>query len=194
MISNASFKRKLNRINDLFNNTNTFYIIVQRFIYRMRFCNCCKIIVQTKGGFTIEEEKTIEYNVEDNSFDTKEFKESCISSANRCNKYITIFKILESLCKLSNISCVTFIPLYINFIKINNNLIFILVSFFFIITFLDILCEWGKLCEKYATLKRNFLKLSIKIPTIDITCFNEILDEYESLVILFKNYELFSDK
>lgn len=116
----------------------------------------------------------------------KDFKELCIQSAMLCNRYIRIFTFLENLSKLSDIGCVSFLPLYEG-IGLDRSTIIALVVIFFTIIFLQIICDWGKLVEKYSKIKFDFLKLCMSKN-------EDRVDEYERLVISFRSSCLYSDR
>lgn len=134
----------------------------------------------TTGDFL--DMKDIETGVE---LSDKDFKELCIQSAMLCNNYIRIFTFLENLSKLSDIGCVSFLPLYEG-IGLNRATIIALVVVFFTIIFLQIICDWSKLVEKYSKIKYDFLKLCMSKNA-------DRIDEYERLVISFRSSSLYSD-
>lgn len=193
--------------------TNTSKLVLQRLIRKVKYLNPFSnskgddnIKLTRHNALTISEfrkyieelnEEKEDFNVPAGDFlelqeieagvelSDKDFKELCIQSAMLCNRYIRIFTFLENLSKLSDIGCVSFLPLYKG-IGLDRSTIIALVVIFFTIIFLQIICDWSKLVEKYSKIKFDFLKLCMSKN-------DDRVDEYERLVISFRSSCLYSD-
>lgn len=150
-----------------------------------------KIVVKRKDNFFIKnnELKDPEMNlikIEDiKELTDKNFKEICNESSNICTRYIRLFSLFENLSNIVFFLCGSLLPLY-DILDLTKNDIVILITIFFTIIFLQIVCGWGKLVEKYSKLACDFLALGLSKES------NRV-EKYESLVLEFKNGNLYSD-
>lgn len=135
--------------------------------------------IKAGGVFDIDEiENAIEIT-------DKEFKEECINACHVCHRYARIFLIAELITKFADMFMFIVIPLYSLF-EWSTVEIIIFLSILFPIVLLQIMCDWGKLLEKYARLYIEFKKL----------CNNknhDRIEKFQELVDSFKESWIYSD-
>ena len=199
-INSLKFRENLKEMNEV----NIFYLIFQRFNkfkYLYLLCNVEEFSKNNDG-----ENELIVFNRQPNlknfNFDKnfeideetlncveittdKEFKQACILAYRKCHKLARLFLAFEFISKFSDLFLIVILPISreLHFTRID---IIIIITILVPIVILQIICDWGKLLEKYSRLCWEFSKLKNSKN-------NDRLYEYSKFVSHFKSSWVYSD-
>lgn len=115
----------------------------------------------------------------------KEFRTACLTACHVCHKYARFFLLAELLTKFADLFIFAVVPLY-HILDFNYVDIIIFLSIFVPIIVMQILCDWGKLLEKYARLYIEFKRLRNNKD-------EDRVDKFQDLVNSFKGSWIYSD-
>lgn len=123
--------------------------------------------------------------IEDENISELEFRRTCYESSNICASYAKIFLFFEFISKAADLCAVIFLPIAIE-IGISVDVVIILVCIFIPVILMQVLCDWGKLTEKYSELVYHFYVLASSKD-------DDKIIQYEKLVGQFRSKWLYCD-
>lgn len=115
----------------------------------------------------------------------KEFRDACNKGSRSSYKFTRCFLFMELLSKFSDLFLLFVLPLY-DLLEFSRNVIIALLCIFIPIILLQIICDWGKLSEKYSKLCVDFAKLANSKE-------EKRIDKYRSLVAVYGGSLIHSD-
>ena len=115
----------------------------------------------------------------------KEFRIACNKGSRKCYTFARIFLLMEVVCKFVEIFLFVIIPLYIEF-HISLDSMITIMCVFFTIALSQVVCDWGKLSEKYSKLCYDFANLANSKD-------EKRIEKYQTLVIGYKGGLIHSD-
>lgn len=115
----------------------------------------------------------------------KEFKDACVDACHVCHRYARFFLASELFTKFSDMFMFCVIPLY-SLLHFTFEDVIIFLCIFLPIVLMQVICDWGKLLEKYSRLYIEFNKLRNSKD-------ENRIDKFQDLVNSFKGSWIYSD-
>lgn len=115
----------------------------------------------------------------------KDFKDACLKAIKLSHKFARIFLIFEFITKICDLFLIVVIPI-VNDFYFDETYIIILMVIMIPIILMQLICDWGKLLEKYSRLCWEFSKLKNSNDSNKFA-------EYEILVFHFKSSWIYTD-
>lgn len=203
---------RFKRNSESFKNTSSFHVIFQRFNKYKYLSLVCKSPSQNKSGndediilfekqdalneadlLKFFENNDVESGVvvnldqigEIKEITSLEFKNACLSASRTCHRFARLFLVIEIITKMCDLFLLAVLPLSEKFHLTQNGIIISLVILVPMIL-MQVMCDWGKLLEKYSRLCNEFYMLSCSKS-------DDKFDLYEKLVYNFRSSWICAD-
>lgn len=113
------------------------------------------------------------------------FRNACNSASITCHKFSRFFLVAELVTKIADIIILSVLPLYV-VLNLTYIHIIIMLSILIPVILSQVLCDWGKLLEKYSRLCWEFSKLSNSKE-------EDRSEKYQNLVYHFRSSWIYTD-
>lgn len=113
------------------------------------------------------------------------FRDTCNSASITCHKFSRFFLTAELITKLADLIILSILPLY-DVLKIGYIDMVIILVILIPIILSQVLCDWGKLLEKYSRLCWEFSKLANSKE-------DDRIEKYQNLVYHFRSSWIYTD-